>query len=283
MRIDPNFITGLTGSLNAISATEQRLTQQLSSGSRVNQLSDDSVAVSSAARMQSELSLNDTFINTATGLTGRMQTADSALSTVVQQLTQAISLSTQANNGTLNADAKATVAQQLQNIKSTVLSMANSSFQGQYLFAGSATDSPAFASNGTYSGDSSIQYVTTPTGQKIATNVPGSNIFSQALSALDDAIAGATSGDTTATGKLGTALNTVTAQRAAFENSLSAVQSASDTASQRKSEITIAQTELLSADPAQVATDLSNTQTQQKALLSVIASLGKSNLFDFLS
>ncbi|QEE29325.1 flagellar hook-associated protein 3 [Terriglobus albidus] len=283
MRIDPNFITGLTGSLNAISATEQRLTQQLSSGSRVNQLSDDSVAVSSAARMQSELALNDTFINTATGLTGRMQTADSALSTVVQQLTQAISLSTQANNGTLNADAKATVAQQLQNIKSTVLSMANSSFQGQYLFAGSATDAPAFASNGTYSGDSSIQYVTTPTGQKIATNVPGSNIFSQALSALDDAIAGATSGDTTATGKLGAALNTVTAQRAAFENSLSAVQSASDTASQRKSEITISQTELLSADPAQVATDLSNTQTQQKALLSVIASLGKSNLFDFLS
>ncbi|MBW8748608.1 MAG: flagellar hook-associated protein 3 [Acidobacteria bacterium] len=283
MRIDPNFITGLTGSLNAISATEQRLTQQLSSGSRVNQLSDDSVAVSSAARMQSELSLNDTFIKTATGLTGRMQTADSALSTVVQQLTQAISLSTQANNGTLNADAKATVAQQLQNIKSTVLSMANSSFQGQYLFAGSATDAPAFASNGSYSGDSSIQYVTTPTGQKVATNVPGSNIFSQALSALDDAIAGATSGDTTATGKLGAALNTVTAQRAAFENSLSAVQSASDTASQRKSEITISQTELLSADPAQIATDLSNTQTQQKALLSVIASLGKSNLFDFLS
>jgi flagellar hook-associated protein 3 FlgL len=212
-----------------------------------------------------------------------MQTADSALSTVVQQLTQAISLSTQANNGTLNADAKATVAQQLQNIKSTVLSMANSSFQGQYLFAGSATDAPAFASNGSYSGDSSIQYVTTPTGQKVATNVPGSNIFSQALSALDDAIAGATSGDTTATGKLGAALNTVTAQRAAFENSLSAVQSASDTASQRKSEITISQTELLSADPAQIATDLSNTQTQQKALLSVIASLGKSNLFDFLS
>ena len=283
MRIDPNFITGFTCSLNAISATEQRLTQQLSSGSRVNQLSDDSVAVSSAARMQSELSLNDTFIKTATGLTGRMQTADSALSTVVQQLTQAISLSTQANNGTLNADAKATVAQQLQNIKSTVLSMANSSFQGQYLFAGSATDAPAFASNGSYSGDSSIQYVTTPTGQKVATNVPGSNIFSQALSALDDAIAGATSGDTTATGKLGAALNTVTAQRAAFENSLSAVQSASDTASQRKSEITISQTELLSADPAQIATDLSNTQTQQKALLSVIASLGKSNLFDFLS
>ncbi|MGO4212759.1 flagellar hook-associated protein 3 [Terriglobus sp. 2YAB30_2] len=283
MRIDPNFITGLTGSLNAISATEQRLTQQLSSGSRVNQLSDDSVAVSSAARMQSELSLNDTFIHTATGLTGRMQTADSALSTVVQQLTQAISLSTQANNGTLNADAKATVAQQLQNIKSTVLSMANSSFQGQYLFAGSATDSPAFASNGTYSGDSSIQYVTTPTGQKIATNVPGSNIFSQALTALDDAIAGATSGDMTATGKLGAALNTVTTQRAGFENSLSAIQSASDTASQRKSEITISQTELLSADPAQIATDLSNTQTQQKALLSVIASLGKSNLFDFLS
>ncbi|NUQ28570.1 MAG: flagellar hook-associated protein 3 [Acidobacteriaceae bacterium] len=283
MRIDPNFITGFTGSLNAISATEQRLTQQLSSGSRVNQLSDDSVAVSSAARMQSELSLNDTFIKTATGLTGRMQTADSALSTVVQQLTQAISLSTQANNGTLNADAKATVAQQLQNIKSTVLSMANSSFQGQYLFAGSATDAPAFASNGSYSGDSSIQYVTTPTGQKVATNVPGSNIFSQALSALDDAIAGATSGDMTATGKLGAALNTVTAQRAAFENSLSAVQSASDIASQRKSEITISQTELLSADPAQIATDLSNTQTQQKALLSVIASLGKSNLFDFLS
>lgn len=283
MRIDPNFITGLTGSLNAISATEQRLTQQLSSGSRVNQLSDDSVAVSSAARMQSELSINDTFIKTATGLTGRMQTADSALNTVVQQLTQAISLSTQANNGTLNADAKATVAQQLQNIKNTVLSMANTSFQGQYLFAGSATDSPAFASNGTYSGDNSIQYVTTPNGQKLATNVPGSNIFSQVLSALDDAIAGATSGDTTATGKLGTALNTVTAQRAAFENSLSAVTTASDTASQRKSEITIAQTELLSADPAQVATDLSNTQTQQKALLSVIASLGKSNLFDFLS
>lgn len=282
MRVDPNFTSGLTGSLNSIVATEQKLTQQLSSGSRLSSLSDDSVAVSRAARLQSEFAQNESFISNATVVSSRMQAAEGAIGSVVHSLTTAISLATQVSNGTISTAAKASVLLQLQTVRADVLSAANTTFQEKPLFAGNATPASAFASNGSYNGDNGHQTITTPTGEAIQTSIPGSSVFSQAFTALDNAIQAVSSGGTPAAGELNSALSTVISQRASFNSSQASLRTATDASSQRKSQIQISQTELLSADAADVATKLSNTETQQKALLSVIAALGKSNLFDFM-
>jgi flagellar hook-associated protein 3 FlgL len=69
-------------------------------------------------------------------VTGQLQVADSALGSVVTQLTQAISLATSANNGTMNASDVKSVGNQISGILDEVQSLANTSYQGQYIFAG---------------------------------------------------------------------------------------------------------------------------------------------------
>jgi len=39
---------------------------------------------------------------------------------------------------------------------------------------------------------------------------------------------------------------------------------------------------LVSADPATIATQLSSTETQQQALMSVMSNLGSKSLFDYM-
>ncbi len=198
MRVDPNYITNLSASLDQSTAEEDALTSELSSGLRVSSLSDDPVAVAQSTLLASSIAKDDTFIQTASNVSSRMQVADSTLGEVVTQVTSAISTAVGGNNGTLNASDLASVAQELSGIRDQVLSLANASYQGQYLFGGSQGSVPPFTldtstnpTTANYGGDNSVQYVETPSGQKIQVNLPGSAVFGSAgtgvLGALNQA------------------------------------------------------------------------------------------------
>ena len=79
------------------------------------------------------------------GESGVLQVTDSTLSEVVSQLTSAVSLATQANNGTLNSENREAIVNQLKGIQGQVLSLANTNYLGQYLFAGSQAGTKPFA------------------------------------------------------------------------------------------------------------------------------------------
>ena len=58
-------MSGLVASLNSSTLSEQKLTSELSSGLRVNSLSDDPVAAGQASMLGSAISQDDTFVQTA--------------------------------------------------------------------------------------------------------------------------------------------------------------------------------------------------------------------------
>jgi flagellar hook-associated protein 3 FlgL len=113
MRVDPSYITNLVGALNQTQSTAQQLTSELSSGVRVTSLSQDPLAAGENVLLLNQMQQDDSFTQSSTLVTGQLQVADSALGQVVNQLTQAISLATAANNGTMNATNRATIAGQL--------------------------------------------------------------------------------------------------------------------------------------------------------------------------
>ena len=210
MRVNPDYLTNLVSSLDSISLNEQTLTQELSSGVKVNSLSDDPAAAGENVLLTSQLSADDTFSTTASSTENLLQVSDSALGNVVTQLTSAISLATQANNGVLNSSNLQVISTQLAGIRDEVLSLANSSYLGRYIFSGSqggtqpfTLDSTTSPNTVTYQGDSNVSYVETPAGQKIQTNVPGDQIFTAAggnvLGALNALIADFSSGTPSAT------------------------------------------------------------------------------------
>ena len=298
MRVDPNYVSNLANALDQTQLSEQQLTSELSSGVRVNSLSQDPLASGENVLLLNQMQRDDSFTQSSSLVQGRLQVADSALGSVVSQLTQAISLATGANNGTLNSSDLKSISNQIAGIRDEVVSLANTSYQGQYIFAGGQTSTVPFTiSNATspatttYNGDEDINYLQTPNGQSIQLNVPGDQIFSaganSVLGALNNLVADYASGTSSSsavsdTEALGTALGYVSQQRVVIDNSLSRLTAASDAVESEKTELTTAQTNLMQADVAQVSTQLSLSETQQTALEDVISQLGSDSLFSKL-
>ena len=298
MRVDPNYISNLAAALDQSTGQENTLTSELSSGLRVASLSDGPVAVAQSTLLGSSIAKDDTFVQTASNESSRMQVTDSTLGEVVTQITSALSTAVSGNNGTLNASDLASVAQTLSGIRDQVLSLANTSYQGQYLFGGSQGSAPPFTldtstnpATAVYNGDANVQYVQTPSGQQIRVNLTGSAVFGAAgsgvLGALNQLISDFSSGATTAsltadTGASTTALGQLSSQRSTLDSALSRLQSTSTYAQTEESQLRVAQSNLVSADPASVATQLSQVETQHQALLSVINALSGPNLFSLM-
>lgn len=299
MRVDPYYVTNLAGALDQTQVSEDQLSSELSSGVRVNQLSQDPVAAGQNVLLLNQIQKDDSFTQTSSLVQGQLQVTDSALGAVVTQLTQAVSLATSGNNGTLNQSQLQSIANQLSGIRDEVLSLANSSYQGQYIFAGQQTSTAPFSlsnattpSTTTYNGDSGVNSLETPNGQSIQLNLPGDQIFTaggsnDVFAALNKAIAdfssGAGSAATVADAQaLSTALNFVSQQRVTLDNSLTRLTSASDAVTSEKMQLTAAQTSLMQADLPTIATQLSLVKTQQAALEAVIGQIGSGSLFDKL-
>lgn len=291
MRVDPNYISNLVSSLDQSQANEQQLTAELSSGVSITSLSQNPVASGENVLLLNQIQQDDTFTQSSSLVTGQLQVADSTLGSVVSQLTQAISLATSANNGTMNSSDVQSIGNQISGILNEVQSLANTNYQGQYIFAGGQTSTTPFTTSTatspavtTYNGDEDVNYLHTPNGQKIQLNVPGDQIFSASGSksvfdALNNLVADYSSGTVNTTQAvndteaLGTALNYVSQQRVTVNNSITQLTAASDAVTSDQTQLTSAQTNLMQADVAQVSTQLSLAETQQTALEDVIAQL----------
>lgn len=288
MRVNPNYVSSLVGSLNQVAASEQTLTEEISTGVTVNSLSDNPAAAGQNVRLSTQMSADDTFSQTANSVESRLQVGDTALGNVVSQLTTAISLATEANNGTLNASNEQAIALQLTGIRDEVLSLANSSYLGHYIFAGSQGGNAPFSidtltspASVTYNGDSDIAYVESPAGQKIQTSVPGNQIFTagpDVLGTLNSLIADFSSGVPSATSvtdlaNLNTALNYVSQQRVIIDDSITRLTAAGNFSSSESIQLSSAQDALIQTDTAKAASQLSSSETQQAALIQVIAAV----------
>jgi flagellar hook-associated protein 3 FlgL len=295
MRVDPSYVSNLVGSLDQAQANEQQLTAELSSGVSITSLGQNPVASGENVLLLNQIQQDDSFTQSSSLVTGQLQVADSTLGSVVSQLTQAISLATSANNGTMNASNVQSVGSQISGILDEVESLANTSYQGQYIFAGGQTSTSPFTTSTatspavtTYNGDQDVNYLETPNGQKIQLNVPGSQIFqgsgaNNVFAALNSLVADYSTGTVNTTQAvsdteaLGTALNFVSQQRVTIDNSITQLTAASDAVTSDQTQLTGAQTNLMQADVAQVSTQLSLSETQQTALEDVISELDSSS------
>ena len=298
MRVDPNYVSGLVTSLNANTLSEQKLTGELSSGLRVSSLADDPVAAGEASLLGSAISQDDSFVQTVASTQSLMQVTGSALSSVVTQLTSALSLAVAGNSGSNNAADLSSISEQLASVRDQVVSLANTSYQGTYIFAGSQGSTQPYTVNAstspattTYNGDAQVGSVTTENGQQIQTGVAGSAVFSapgaDVMAALNNLVADFSTGTVSSTasmdvGALSAALGNVSQQQAVLGSSLGRLESATTYAQTDAVNRTAAASALVAADPATVATQLSAAEVQNQALMSVISTVEKQSLFTYV-
>ena len=293
MRIDGTILNSLVQSSTALTLRQAQISQQLSSGVRLSALSDDPIAAGQSASLTASLSQADSFLTSANTVLSRSQASDTALGSVVLQLTSAVSIAINGANATSNVSDRAALAQQLTSIRDGVLSLANSSYGGNYLFAGSNSATAPFTQSAggaiTYNGDAQTSSLLLEDGGTLSTGLAGSAVFTNtaapvfgALQTVITALGSGTAPPGSAVSALRDSLNNVITQRSALNANTRRLNSEVSYTTNQKTDTEATQTRLLSNDTVSLATQLSATETQQSALLSTLSVLQKKSLFDYL-
>ncbi len=123
--------------LNNTSSSLQTVLQQLSSGSRINSGADDAAGLSLVNGLKANsTALSQSGTNATEGV-GLLQVADGALSQVTSLLSRAITLATEASNGTLNAIQDSAANQEYQSIMAEINNIGSTTtYNQQQVFGG---------------------------------------------------------------------------------------------------------------------------------------------------
>ena len=294
MRVNPNLYNVILNGLQTNTQLENQAMQQVSSGQKLNAISDDPAGAASLVNLRISSSTNTQYLQNITTLTGSLNTADSALSSVVTALTSAQTLGVEGANGTVNSQNRQTLAQQVQGIQQQILSLANTTYAGQYLFSGTATTTQPYvadsnsASGVDYQGNDSSNSVEISQGQAMPTSLPGSQLFSNSTTnvfkSLQDLQTALTSnGDIAgATSEVEKAITYVSTQQTFYGNSVDRLNNAKTFLTQEQMQLTENVSSVLDVDMPTAITNLSQTVTTQQALLAAAGKITQHNLFDYL-
>jgi flagellar hook-associated protein 3 FlgL len=296
MRVDPNPYPDL---LAAIEQTQQEITtyeQQISTGFSVNSPSDNPAAAAVLVQNAGQTSQVDQYERSLGSVQGEMQDADSALSSVVAALQQAITLGTEGANGTINASDRESIAVQVKGIQSQLLSLTNLTYQGTYVFAGTATQTPPYVldptsnSGVTYKGNGGVNQVTLGNNFTVQTNLPGTQLFSSGgtdmFQAVQDLIVslgtGVPSDIDAAVNELSSASQAISSQSVFYGNALNQLNSQQTYLNTESTQLAQQQNTVGGADMPNVISNLTTAETSLQATLTTIGQTAHINLFSYL-
>jgi flagellar hook-associated protein 3 FlgL len=296
MRINPDILPDLLAALNENQQQINGDLEQISSGQSVNQPSDNPAAAAALVVKADQTSQANQFLSSISTVSGELQSADSTLNSVTTALQQAISLGVEGANGTLNASDQQALAVQVQGIQSQLINLANLAYQGNYVFAGTATSTPPYvldstsSSGVTYQGNSGVNSITIGNQYTVQTNLPGSQLFSSSsnnvFQAIQDLITGLQSSNataiSTAVGELTNASNYIDQQRVFYGNTISQLNAQTTYLNSETTQLSQQQNTLGAANMPAVISNLESAQVSRQATLESMSNTLQNNLFNYL-
>jgi flagellar hook-associated protein 3 FlgL len=266
------------------------LQDEASSLKRLRRPSDAPADVVSAMSLHADLGRNDQISRNIDDASAWLGTADSALQSVVTQLQKVHDLVIQSQNPALDDSSRASIAAQIDSLRTGILAAANTQYAGRPIFGGTVGGGQAYDASGNYVGVSAAVERTISPGQRVQVNVngdavfgsPGSDLFTT-LTQLSSAVA---NGDTSQLGVLTTTLDT---QTNSVQKGLAEVgarfQRVDSMKNQNSADALTMKKNLSNIEDADLAQVMMNLQTQQiayQAALSATARAIQPSLADFL-
>ena len=256
--------------LNQTQSSLQNTLTELSSGSRINSGSDDAAGLSLADGLSAnEAALTQSAQNASDGV-GLLQTADGALSQVNNLLNRAVTLATEASNGTLNSSQVGSANAEYQNILTEIGNIGSTTnFNGNSVFSSTATD--LVVSDGTSSGTTTfadtVGALTKASIGESAGTTPGAGVD---FTAASISTLTAASAQTVLT-SLTQAIGDVAYQRGIIGANVNQLTAASDVASSESENLTAASSAIMSTDYGQATSDMAKYQVLSQTGISALA------------
>lgn len=144
-----------TASMNRQQSDLMRVSQQIASGRRVVNPSDDPQAASRAIGVDQAKAVTEQYSDSRVSARNSLAQTESIINSVSDAITSAKGLLIQASSDTLSDENRESIASELKGVYETMLGQANSTDgNGRYLFGGYKDNSPPFVK----SADGSVEY-----------------------------------------------------------------------------------------------------------------------------
>ncbi|EAK0964163.1 flagellar hook-associated protein FlgL [Campylobacter upsaliensis] len=174
-----NFTNSIQNTMSGASALN-KLSMQLSSGMKIQDSYEDASIYIDNTRLEYELKTLEQIKEATSSAKEMTSNSMKALQDMVKLLENFKVKVTQAASDSNSQTSREAIAKELEKIKEQIVQLANTSINGQYLFAGAQLNNKPFDSKGNYFGDKNNVNVVTGAGTESPYNIPGFDLFFKA-------------------------------------------------------------------------------------------------------
>jgi flagellar hook-associated protein 3 FlgL len=288
--------------LNDVNRIALEMTQaqtQLSTGLKVNVVSDSPDVVSPLLQAQANLSTAQQVTSNLGMVTTEVNTGEQSLESAVSLYDQVQTLSAEGASGTQTASGQADIAQQLQSIEQQMVGLANTSVSGRFIFSGDTDQTQPYTYDPTqpdpvsaYQGTASTRTIQSANGTTFPVALTAQQIFdstdptTNVFTSINNMVAALQSGSMTAIATANSALPNVATylntQLAFYGTAQDSVTAATSSAATLTTQLQTQISGIEDADETQSILDLTQAQTQQQAALESFQQIPQTSLFNYL-
>ena len=301
MRITQNITSSIfIKYINRHTQNLLRTQEQIASQKRINRSSDDPVGMGKVLGYRTALASGEQYQNNIQQAMTRLEFNEETLDLASELVDTARNLAADYSGSELSADMRQSVALQVKDLYDQLMQMANSKFNGNYVFAGHATADPPFSQvdyAAVYSGDDgdframvsdNVEISIVADGSKIFQNEAngGVNIFDE----LQDLIEGLEDPDLQAgSAKIKGTISTLDAgrdqinlKRTEYAPVYYRLQATDDYLTNLRPKVEEAMANLERADVTEAAVELQNLELAYESTIATAAKIIQPKLLDFL-
>ncbi len=286
-------------SINRISVQMNQAQTQLSTGFKVNVVSDAPDVIAPLLAAQANLSTAQQISTNLGQVSTEVNTGEQSLESATSLYDQVQTLSAEGSTGTQTASGRATIAQQLQSIEQQMVGLANTSVNNRHIFAGDTDQTQPYTFDSTqpdpvsaYQGSASTRTVQSPDGttfpvartaqQIFDSTDPATNVFTS----INNMVTALNSNDQTAISTANAVLPGVSTylnnQLAFYGTAQDSVAAATTSAGNLVTQLQTQISGMQNADETQSILSLTQAQTEQQAALQSFQQIPRTSLFDYL-
>jgi flagellar hook-associated protein 3 FlgL len=291
------FLVGL----DQIEQREQQAQTELTTGLKINVVSDAPDQISTLLQTRSDLNQAQQITSNLGIVTTEVNSAETALQSAVSLVDSAQSLGTEGASDLASSDTQQNVADQLGTILQQLVAAANTTVGGRYIFSGDSDQQEPYTIDLTqsnpisaYQGSAATRQIQTSNGSQIAVSLNAQTIFDSpnstqnvftSINNLRQTLlnGGSAASVTAALADVQTSDTYLNQQLAFYGNVQDQVASASNDAQNNETQLQTQLSGIQDADEASAITQLTEGQTAQQAALVSRAQLPKTTLFDYIS
>jgi flagellar hook-associated protein 3 FlgL len=297
MRI--TFNSQFRDSAHGIQVASERMLEaqrQVSTGRRINKISDDPTGAASSIAERNALGAIEQYEQAANSVGSRLTVIDTVLSDVLEKLTRAQSVAMAGQGSAKTQVQRDAAAQELRGLREALLDDLNTTFHGTYIFSGASSTTKPFQTGGggvinPYAGSATELEVDIGDGRSVKVAFNGNTIgqggaAQHVFDTMDDLITAVTTGDdagiSTGLQELQAAFARATTAQGAVGSDMQEI----DSQKLRLQQIRLSTGERLSeledANMAEAISNITQADAAYRAALGAVSTATRISLLDYL-